>query len=84
MQIGSFPYSVPSWSHSLHDVLICLSDVDVSVDAVVSAMHPHCFFSITKQGTAAVVSSLTLALTHKSHASFSRSTLMVTPMPISS
>ncbi|EER02140.1 Phospho-2-dehydro-3-deoxyheptonate aldolase, Phe-sensitive, putative [Perkinsus marinus ATCC 50983] len=32
-------------------------DVDVSVDAVVSAMHPHCFFSITKQGTAAVVHS---------------------------
>ncbi|KAF4697480.1 hypothetical protein FOZ63_009261, partial [Perkinsus olseni] len=32
-------------------------DVDVSVDAVVSAKHPHCFFSIAKQGTAAIVHS---------------------------
>ncbi|KAF4671250.1 hypothetical protein FOL47_001594 [Perkinsus chesapeaki] len=32
-------------------------DVDVSVDAVVSAEHEHCFFSITKQGTAAIVHS---------------------------
>jgi len=32
-------------------------DTDVSVDAILAAQHPHCFFSITKQGTAAIVHS---------------------------
>jgi len=32
-------------------------DVDVAIDAVIAAKHPHCFFSISKHGTAAAVHS---------------------------
>lgn len=39
-------------------------DVDIAVDAVLAAQHPHCFFSITKQGTAAIVHSKGNTSTH--------------------
>mmetsp|Transcript_24224 Transcript_24224/g.53774 ORF Transcript_24224/g.53774 Transcript_24224/m.53774 type:complete len:421 (-) Transcript_24224:91-1353(-) len=32
-------------------------DTDVAIDAILAAKHPHCFFSITKHGTAAIVHS---------------------------
>ncbi|CAE8690217.1 unnamed protein product, partial [Polarella glacialis] len=39
-------------------------DVDVAIDAVMAARHPHCFFSISKQGTAAIVHSKGNEQTH--------------------
>lgn len=32
-------------------------DVDIAIDAVKAAKHPHCFFSITQHGTAAIIHS---------------------------
>lgn len=32
-------------------------DVDVAIEACQAAMHPHCFFSISKQGTSSIVHS---------------------------
>ena len=39
-------------------------DVDIAIDAVMAAKHPHCFFSITKYGTAAIVHSKGNSSTH--------------------
>lgn len=39
-------------------------DVDIAIDAVQAAQHPHCFFSITKHGNAAIVHSKGNETTH--------------------
>jgi len=39
-------------------------DIEVAVDAVLAARHPHCFLSITKHGTAAIVQSEGNGTTH--------------------
>lgn len=39
-------------------------DVEVAIDAVMAAKHPHCFFSISKHGTAAIVHSNGNSSTH--------------------
>jgi len=39
-------------------------DVGMSIDAVVAAKHPHCFFSITHHGTAAIIHSKGNDTTH--------------------
>lgn len=39
-------------------------EIDVVIDAIMASAHPHCFFSITKQGTVAIVHSKGNPSTH--------------------